>query len=178
MVVETATESRAALAAIERHRPTVCVTGIRVSRAEGAALVRRMHVAAPETALIVFADSPEAGLASDWLAAGARGIALKRAPLDALARAVEVVTHGGVYIDAEVGGVLLAEHGGSQGPLTSREQEVLRLFAEGHSYAEVAELLRVTVDTVRDHARKAMRRLGARNKAHAVALAIRRGIID
>ncbi len=176
-VVETATEAEAAVAAVEQQRPTLCITGVGVTRPEGTELVRRMHAASPETALIVFADSAETGLGADWLEAGARGIALKSAPLAALVRAVDVVTHGGVYIDAELGGVLVTREAGAQGPLTSREREVLRLFAEGNSYAEAGKLLSVSTDTVRTHTRRAMSRLGARNKTHAVALAIRRGLI-
>ena len=61
--------------------------------------------------------------------------------------------------------------------LTPRELEVLELFAEGHSTREIALMLWVSEETVKSHVKKVLDRLGARTRAHAVALAFRAGIL-
>lgn len=60
--------------------------------------------------------------------------------------------------------------------LTSRELDVLELVAEGYSTAEIARALWITEDTVRTHIKRALARLEARTRAHAVAIAFREGL--
>jgi DNA-binding CsgD family transcriptional regulator len=62
-------------------------------------------------------------------------------------------------------------------PLTARETEVLRLLSRGHRIEEVAELLSISAHTVRNHAQRALPKLGASSRAQAVSIAIRRGLI-
>lgn len=65
-----------------------------------------------------------------------------------------------------------------QGTLTSREAEVLTWVSRGKSAWEIGEILRITKRTVDEHVHTAVRKIGAANRTHAVALAIRDGIID
>jgi DNA-binding CsgD family transcriptional regulator len=60
--------------------------------------------------------------------------------------------------------------------ITRRELEVLALIAHGYSTSEIARALWITDDTVKTHVRRLMRRLGARTRAHAVAIAFREGL--
>jgi DNA-binding CsgD family transcriptional regulator len=60
--------------------------------------------------------------------------------------------------------------------VTPRELEVLALIAEGHSTREIARMLWITDETVRTHVRRLLSRLGARTRAHAVAIAYRDGL--
>jgi DNA-binding CsgD family transcriptional regulator len=62
--------------------------------------------------------------------------------------------------------------------ITPREREVLELVADGHSTTEIARALWITEDTVRTHIKRMMVRLGARTRAHAVAIAFREGLWD
>lgn len=78
--------------------------------------------------------------------------------------------------DDELGGVD-EPHSQPQGPLSGREREILTLIAEGVSLTGIAQRLTISVATVRTHANKAYRKLGARNRAHAIALALRHGLI-
>jgi DNA-binding CsgD family transcriptional regulator len=59
---------------------------------------------------------------------------------------------------------------------TRRELEVLALIAHGHSTAEIAQALWITEDTVKTHVRRLLKRLGARTRAHAVAIAFRENL--
>jgi DNA-binding CsgD family transcriptional regulator len=62
--------------------------------------------------------------------------------------------------------------------ITPREREVLELVADGHATTEIARALWITEDTVRTHIKRMMVRLGARTRAHAVAIAFREGLWD
>ncbi len=109
---------------------------------------------------------------------GAKGFVLKEAPLPDLARAVEVVAAGGVYIDAIVAGSMTTIRADSPPPsLTQRERQILRLIAHGRSNNEIGEALFISPETVRTHVRRAMGKLSAGTRAHAVAEALRQCLI-
>jgi DNA-binding CsgD family transcriptional regulator len=63
-------------------------------------------------------------------------------------------------------------------PLSDKELAVVREIARGRETDEIAELLFLSPHTVRSHVKNGMKKLGARNRAHAVAIAIHRGLID
>jgi two-component system nitrate/nitrite response regulator NarL len=178
-VVGTALDGDAALAAIEKHRPTVCVADVRMPKMDGLELAREAATVAPETAVLLYSGVSDKGLVSDALDAGARGFAMKDAPLDDLERAIETVAAGGLYIDPVLAAALATSRSGGdqRKSLSEREREVLRLLAEGGSYAEIGAQLFLSPDTVRAHAQRAMTKLGARTRTQAVAVALRTAMI-
>lgn len=62
-------------------------------------------------------------------------------------------------------------------PLSPRELEVLEQLSRGHSYADVADILEISLDTVKSHLKRVFVKLGARSGAHAVGIAFRRGLL-
>ena len=176
-VVATAQDGNAALVQILALRPTVCIADVRMPHIDGLELARRALTAAPETAVLLYSGVSDRGLVSDALDAGARGFALKDAPLDDLGRALDSVAAGGLYVDPVLAASLATRRGDERKPLSEREREVLRLLAEGGSYAEIGESLFLSADTVRAHAQRAMLKLGARTRTQAVAVALREAVI-
>ncbi|HZR95131.1 MAG TPA: response regulator transcription factor [Gaiellaceae bacterium] len=176
-VVATAQDGEAALAAITSAQPSVCVADVRMPRIDGLELARRAAVAAPDTAVLLYSGVADKGLVSDALDAGARGFALKDAPLDDLSRAVDTVAAGALYVDPVLAAALASRRGDDRKALSEREREVLRLLAEGGSYAEIGATLYLSPDTVRAHAQRAMTKLGARTRTQAVAVALREAVI-
>jgi two-component system, NarL family, response regulator DesR len=172
----SASDGEQALVAIAMHRPSVCVADIQMPRLDGLELVRRAQKASPGTAVLLYSGSSDRGLVTDALDAGARGFALKDAPLCDLARAIELVAGGAVYIDPVLAAGIARADGGTK-PLSRREREVLRLLADGGSYGEIGSKLFLSPDTVRAHAHHAMTKLGARTRTQAVALALRDALI-
>jgi DNA-binding NarL/FixJ family response regulator len=167
-----------ALAAITRHRPTVCIADVRMPGIDGVELARRARKTAPETAILLYSGFSERGLVADALDAGARGFALKDAPLSDLARAVDLVAGGSVYVDPVLAaGLARNSHPEDRAVLSPREREVLRLLAGGGSYGEIGTQLYLSPDTVRAHAHRAMTKLGARTRTQAVATALREALI-
>jgi two-component system response regulator DesR len=177
-VVGTALDGAAALSAVETYKPRVLVADVRMPRLDGLELTRRCLKTAPETAVLLYSGVADRGLVSDALDAGARGFALKDAPLDDLGRAIDAVAAGSLYVDP----VLAADLASSRRrddrkALSERERDVLRMLAEGGSYAEIGSILFLSPDTVRAHAQRAMTKLGARTRTQAVAVALRASMI-
>lgn len=177
-VLGSALDGVRALEAVTKLRPTVCVADVRMPKLDGLALSREIAKLVPETLVLLYSGVSDRGLVSDALDAGARGFALKDAPLDDLARAIDTVADGGLYIDPVLGAALAtSSHAGVRKALSEREREVLRMLAEGGSYAEIGAELFLSPDTIRAHAQHAMTKLGARTRTQAVAVALRDGLV-
>ena len=176
-IVSTAQDGNEALAELERLQPLVCVADVRMPRLDGLELARRAATVAPDTAVLLYSGVADKGLVSDALDAGARGFALKDAPLADLTRAVESVAEGNLSVDPVLAAALASRRTDDRKALSEREREVLRLLAEGGSYAEIGATLFLSPDTVRAHAQRAMTKLGARTRTQAVAVALREAVI-
>ncbi|MBV8480786.1 MAG: response regulator transcription factor [Actinobacteria bacterium] len=176
-VVATAHDGEQALAALVQRRPSVCIADVRMPRIDGVELARRAAAAAPETAVLLYSGFSDRSLMNDALDAGARGFALKDAPLGDLVRAIELVAAGNLYVDPVLAASLARPQADESKGLTTREREVLRLLAAGDTYGEIGAALFLSPDTVRTHAHHAMTKLGTRTRTQAVAVALRTGLI-
>ena len=101
----------------------------------------------------------------------------KDAPLEELARAVEIVASGRTYVDASLAPAFVRPDTVRMPQLTPRERDVLRLLADGNRTDEVARRLFISPETVRTHLRKAMDKLEAETRTQAVAEALRQSMI-
>ena len=177
-VVAATRDGEAALEAVEASHPSVCVADVWMPRLDGLELARRLDAEGSDTAVLLYSGRADSGLLSDALDAGARGLALKDAPLDDLARAIDAVAAGSVYIDPVLAASLaMRRRDGTTRGLSPREREVLRLLADGGSYGEIGAALFLAPDTVRAHAQRAMTKLGARTRTQAIAVAVRERLI-
>ena len=110
------------------------------------------------------------------LEAGSRGYMLKSMPPQDLLDGIRQVHAGKKFIPPAVG-FHLAEHMGDEG-LTAREVEVLRQIAGGNRNQDIGQRLFISEETVKVHVKHIMEKLGARDRTQAVAIGIRRGIIQ
>ena len=110
------------------------------------------------------------------LEAGACGYLLKSMPAGDLVAGIRQVHGGKKRIPPEVA-ARLAEHLGDE-DLTQREVEVLRLVASGNRNRDIAERLFISEETVKVHIKHIMEKLGASDRTQAVAIAVRRGMIQ
>jgi len=175
-VVTTATEDEALEHVRAAPPDLVLIDAGNGSRGSGGAgTVRRIRAADPSARVLMLTkvDDPDASVVAA-VAAGARGYLRK----DASRAEVRVV----------VGQALTEPHSAADGSmpaaddrpsasLTERELEVLAGMCEGMSNAEIGRTLFLSEDTVKTHARRLFRKLGAADRAHAVALALRRGLV-
>jgi DNA-binding NarL/FixJ family response regulator len=109
----------------------------------------------------------------DAIRAGAKGYLLKGAPLDEIDRAIAAVARGESYIDPRLASRLV----NSPERLTEREREVLRLVARGQSNKEIAAKLRISERTAKFHVTAILNKLGAENRAQAVAIAAEKRLL-
>jgi len=110
------------------------------------------------------------------LAAGARGYLLKGLPFKDLAQSIREVDRGLKIIQPEIA-TGLADHATAR-VLTVREIDVIQAMAGGNSNRRIAETLLINEDTVKGHVKNILAKLGARDRTHAVVLALQRGLIQ
>jgi DNA-binding NarL/FixJ family response regulator len=178
-VVGSAGDGRAALELVERTRPGVAVLDVRMPHLSGIEVARAIHASLPGTGVVFYTAFGDRTVLADALAAGARGFVLKEAPLQDLVRAVERVAAGEAYVDPVLAGVLVGGPTSGRMPtLTERERDVLRLLADGRANEGIAAELGISAETVRTHIRKAMDKLDADTRTHAVATALRQSLIS
>jgi DNA-binding NarL/FixJ family response regulator len=174
-ILARASDGPRALEAVERHRPDVAIVDLRMPRVSGLDVVKR---AAEKTKVCVYTGDRERSLLLDVVAMGARGIVLKDSPLTDLLEAVHALVGGHAYFDPVLADVLVSRESGEAAPLSDRERSVLGLLADGYRNDSIGTALHIAPDTVRAHIRNAMRKLGANTRTQAVAVAIRRDLID
>ena len=131
--------------------------------------------------IVVLTMHDDVAFAREAFARGADGYVAKEAAADELTRAVETVMCGGTYLDPELGGRLARTDartdGGPQEQLTARQREVLVGLARGHTNAEVAQQLLVSLRTVETYRASLRARLGVSSRADMVQAANRLGLL-
>lgn len=173
--VETAEE---AVEAVARLEPQVVLVDVRLPGMDGLTAVRRIRAAAPGVRAVVFSAYGDRRLLADAIAAGASGYVLKGSPPEDLVRAVRSVAAGRPFVDPSLSPMLvMTDTSGKEHPLAEREREVLRLLAEGLHTEEVAERMGLGSETVKGDLKRALGKLKAETRPHAVAIALRRALI-
>jgi DNA-binding NarL/FixJ family response regulator len=144
-------------------------TGAAISGQEA---IRAMHRSSPMLGIVAHGERPERHIASAALQAGASAYVARTAGTAELCRAVAAAAAQESYVDPAV------PPKGSRGKLTRRQREILQLLADGESTTVAARELDLSEETVKTHIKVALARLGARNRTHAVAIALRECLID
>ncbi len=174
MVAEAASGS-AAVEHWQQHRPDVTLLDLRMPGMDGIlalSAIRRHEPAARVVVLTTFDTDQDISRA---IGAGARGYLLKDAPREEMLDCIRRVHAGETVIPPALVAKLAA--GVSSVPLTAREHEVLRLLAQGRANREIAEKLFVSETTVKSHLRSLFAKLEVLNRAEAIAVAARRGLV-
>ena len=163
------------------HRPTVAVVDLNMPGEDTLPAITEMHTASPETKVVVLTMQNDPGFAREALASGAMAYVVKGADATELKTAIRAAADGRTYLDPELGARLAANAGRTvAGPteLTKRELGVLRLLALGHTNAEIATELFLSVRTVESHRARIQRKLGISGRAELVRYARENGVID
>lgn len=142
------------------------------SSISGAEAIKALHRNTPGLGIVAHGELPERHLASAAMQAGASAYVARTAGPDELTRAVEAAVEQESFVDPAV------PPKGSRGKLTRRQRQILQLLANGESTTVAARELDLSEETVKTHTKNALARLGARNRTHAVAIAVRECLID
>jgi DNA-binding NarL/FixJ family response regulator len=158
--------------------PDVALIDIRLPDGDGISLTKDLIAARPDLGVILYTGDADAELLYDGLDSGARGYALKAGSMEELVAAIERVASGGTYVDPRLDRILLSPRATAKVPqLSPREREIMHAMAEGLTAEKIGDEFGVSVETVRTHVRNVIRKLQARNRVHAIALALERGEI-
>jgi DNA-binding NarL/FixJ family response regulator len=163
-----------AVAQAAQTAPDVVLLDLEMPGMDGLETIPALLHAAPGTRILVFTayDTEERVRAA--LRAGAVGYLLKGVSVVEIVRAIRVVEAGGMHLQTDMARRLLRDGSApksAQGGLSAREREVLSLVARGHANKQIAHALGVTERTVKFHLTSIFNKLGADNRAQAVALA-------
>lgn len=138
----------------------------------GAETIRGLHRSAPALGIVAYGDRPERHWANFALQAGANAYVARTAGPEALRKAIDAAAAQETFVDPDV------PPKGSRGKLTRRQRQLLQLLADGESTTVAARELDLSEETIKTHTKNALARLGARNRTHAVAIALRESLID
>ena len=175
-LVAQATSGNDAIEKFRQHRPDVALMDLRLPDMSGIDAMIAIRTEFPEARIVMLTTFEGDVEIQRALAAGARGYLLKSMPPKDLVAAIRQVHAGKKRIPSEVA-ARLAEHMGKE-DLTAREMDVLRHAANGNRNRDIAEKLFISEDTVKVHIKHIMEKLGATDRTQAVAVALRRGIIQ
>jgi len=166
VVAEAADGAEARELAI-RERPDLAILDVKMPKLTGLQATREIKAQAPEVAVLILSMHDEERYISEALKAGASGYVVKTQADTDLVAAIRAVERGEPFPVPK-----------TQGTLTPREEEIVKLVAEAHTSKEIAAILHLSEKTVENHRANAMRKLGMRDRVELVRYAIRRGLIE
>lgn len=175
-LVAEAANGQEAVDACLQLRPDITLMDLQMPLLSGIDAMHAIRGAWPEARIVVLTTFEGDALARRALRAGAVGYLLKSMLRRELVDTIRSVHAGRFRVPVSVALELAGRL--TENELSARELDVLRLVALGSSNKRVGQLLSVTEDTVKAHMKGILAKLGASDRAHAVAIALRRGIID
>jgi DNA-binding NarL/FixJ family response regulator len=176
MLISQASSGTEAIEQYREHRPDITLMDIRLPDLSGIDAMIAIRTEFPEARIVMLTTFEGDVEIHRALQAGARGYLLKNMPPNEILDVIRHVHAGKKRVPPQVA-AQLAEHMSDEG-LTAREVEVLRKVADGNRNRDIAELLFISEETVKVHVKHIMDKLGAKDRTQAIAIAVRRGIIE
>jgi two-component system, NarL family, response regulator NreC len=180
-VVAEAGNADAALRSVLGYKPDVLVLDLNMpGEPTSLEAIPRVPEVSPATRVVVLTMQDDPVFAREALRAGAAGYVLKEAADSELVEAVRRAAAGETYLNPRLGAALATATARDAAPddLSHREAEVLRLIALGHTNAEIAQQLYLSVRTVESHRARIGQKLRVSTRAELVRYAIDRGLLD
>jgi two-component system response regulator NreC len=180
-VIAEAGDMPGAIRMVQAHRPAVLVLDLNMPGGSGLDAIDTLTASTPESAIVVLTMQDDPSFARKALQNGALGFVLKEAADEELLEAVRAAARGQTYLNPRLGARLATEPASPPDPLddlTDRERDVLRRIALGHTNAEIAEQLFLSVRTVETHRAHIQQKLGRSSRAELVQYALENKLVD
>jgi DNA-binding NarL/FixJ family response regulator len=181
-VLAAVTSAQECQVAARELSPSLLLLSDQLERGSGVALVGWIKSHQPQThVLLLVAQEHRLHAIKKAINAGCDGVVLQsRFGTGSMVAALHAVSGGGVYVDRSLRDLFhsCADGEGPLEPLTARECEVLQRVALGESNQEIGQALFLSVDTVKTHLARILRKLPARDRTHAALRGVRWGLID
>jgi len=173
----------------KKHKPDLVVVDISLPGTNGIQLTREIRDLLPETRIIIVSMHSKVDYIVEAFQAGATGYVVKESASEKLLKGLESVAKGEYFLDSAVSHHVvkaLMKFPGKEakitdadyGSLTPREQEIMRLLAEGLSAKKIAEKLFISPKTVENHRSNIMKKLGLHSTMELIRYAAKLGLID
>jgi two-component system response regulator NreC len=179
-VVAEAGDVETVMRKVRGHRPRVLILDLNMPGEPSLPAIPRILHESPETRIVVLTMQNDPVFAREALGAGALGYVLKEAADTELVDAVRRAAENQMYVNPGLGARLARERAvqpGQQTALSPREAEVLGMIAGGHTNAEIAQQLFLSVRTIESHRANIQRKTGRATRAELVALAREEGLL-
>jgi DNA-binding NarL/FixJ family response regulator len=184
--LEVVAEAQDGVEAVEQALtadPDLCILDVGMPRMTGLQAAREILAQRPGTTVLMLSMHDDEHYLFEALKAGASGYVLKREADQDLVGAVRATGRGDAFLTnaAERSIIRGWMEDGAKGPtvpLTPREEEVVKLIAEAHTNAQIAQILHLAEKTVESHRANVLRKLGMRDRVELVRYAIKRGLVE
>lgn len=181
-VVAEAANGEEAIEAVERQAPEVVFMDVRMPGMSGLEATKIIRRTRPDTKVILFTVDETRAAISEAIEAGVSGYLLKDVGASDLIKAATLAIEGKAVIHPALTRAFIEEvqylERKRDNPLSSRESEILQKVAYGASTKQVAHELGISPHTVKTHLERIFEKLGANDRAQAVAIAIRQRLVD
>lgn len=180
-VAGEAADGREAVQLARKIHPDVAVLDLSMPVMNGLAAARELGRYAPKIRTVLLTMHEDDVYILEALRAGVWGYVLKTQAASDLVQAIQKVSRGAVYLSPGISEAVVRAYTEKTivpaDPLSSREQQVLQLIAEGKTTKEIAGLLDVSAKTIESHRARVMRKLNIHETASLVRYAVRRGMV-
>ena len=186
-IVGQASDAMTAVSMARDLEPNIVLLDVLMPGISGLEVVSKIRDAAPNSAVVLLTSSESGEDLLKAIKGGARGYITKTTPMPELVARLQDVLEGGAVVSPAMGGKLFdtvaqllrhREVSTSRRPsLTGREIEILEAIAEGNTSREIGEKLYISENTVKNHVRNILDKLGLRSRNEAVMYAIREELI-
>ena len=181
-IVGEADSGEEAVNEVNRLEPDVVFMDVRMPGIGGIEATKAIRQAHPDTKVILFTIEESRNAVADAIRAGVSGYLLKDVSASELVQAARLAVDGKAVIhptltQAFIEEVQYVQHR-PETPLSRRESQILQRVAYGATTKEVARDLGISAHTVKTHLERIFEKLGANDRAQAVAIALRRGLVD
>lgn len=187
-VAGVASDAEQALTLARSTQPDIVVLDVKMPGRSGVEILRELSTMAPSSRVVLLTSSESVEDLLSGIKAGVRGFIVKDTPMTTLVTALSDVANGGVAVSPLMGGklfdavqqllrtrdVVVAR----RPTLTGREVEILEHVARGETSREIGERLFISENTVKNHVRNILDKLGLHSRSEAVVYAIREGLIS
>lgn len=184
-VVAQVGDGRAAMDKVIELQPDLVLLDLTMPMMDGHETLKEIREIQPETKIVILTVSDDDADLQRAIKAGAHGYLLKSLNADEFLELLSGVEHGEAAITRQTATRLMAQLADPQNQnqiegenLTERELELLHLVEKGYSNAAIAEATSISQNTVKYHMKNIFQKLDAQNRAEAVAIAIRWGILE
>ena len=181
-IVGEAASGEEAVEAVTKFNPEVVFMDVRMPGMNGIEATRAIRQEHPDVRVVLFTVDESRASIAEAIQAGVSGYLLKDVGVDELVNAARLALEGKAVIHPTLTQAFIEEvrlvDRKPEAPLSRREVEILQKVAYGATTKEVADKLGISPHTVKTHLERIFEKLGANDRAQAVAIAIRKGIVD